>query len=98
MRELRIVTANPQILSALYAEGWELKTAYQGEFYLDRETKKTRAAKKAERTPEYQEFHDAYPKKSGITSDRCVRLVAELQVRGRAGSDDALARDDKRGG
>lgn len=50
--------------------------------YFDREIKKTRREKKAERTPEYQAFHDAYPKKSGITSDRCVKLVAEVVANG----------------
>lgn len=49
--------------------------------YFDREIK-TRREKKAERTPEYQAFHDAYPKRSGITSERCVRLVNEVVANG----------------
>lgn len=43
--------------------------------FLYRELKKTRKEKKAERSKEYEKFHELYPKKSWITSDSVINNI-----------------------
>lgn len=64
MHEPRIIHANDSALRTLYSEGWRLVCVSDGKMYLEREIRVTRAQKKSVRTPEYQEFHDTYPKKA----------------------------------
>lgn len=77
MKEIRIISQNDKALPILYKEWWSLVAIAEGKFYLDREIKISRTQKKTERTEEYQNFHDTYPKKSWITSDSVIRKINE---------------------
>lgn len=64
-------------LNEYWKDGWIVGLLVKDVFIAHREVKKTRKEKKAERTTEYQNFHDLYPKKSWITSDSVIRKINE---------------------